>query len=216
MNSKANGTEAEGLLRAWREGRVCLHPTDTIPGLSFNPNQPEAVHELTQLKGRDSEKTCISLVSHLELAMSYWHQLPPGWEDLLNFFWPGPLTVIWKAKKDYTQVRSDGTVAFRAPKFSKACDWMHTVLTELKAPFPSTSVNKSGESPCVSWEDALSFAAQSNAVYTPPWQHTGRFSEAPSTVIKLEESGDFIPIREGCIKVADIRKEWHHVTSNRT
>ncbi len=217
MTLKANQRDLiEGLTRAWQGGKVCLHPTDTIPGLSFDSSQGEVASYLWRVKNRDEGKTCISLVSSLQMATEYWQPLPLGWEELLSRFWPGSLTAIWHAKRDSTQVRSDGTIAFRVPQFPEHCSWMAAVLEELKTPFPSTSVNIAGQKPCASWQEAVEFVARHPEVYVPRWQETNSSPLKSSTIIKIVESGDFIPIREGLIKIADIRKEWHRVTTSRT
>ena len=57
-------------VRNWQQGLVCLRPTDTLPGLSFNPASPSAKQTLFALKNRDESKTCISWRDRLGLPSS--------------------------------------------------------------------------------------------------------------------------------------------------
>ena len=84
-------------LGALDQSFVCLHPTDTVPGLTFDPLSRKASERLQAIKGRDPAKTFLGLVADVYEAKRFWQELPAPWSRLLEDIWPAPLTVIWKA-----------------------------------------------------------------------------------------------------------------------
>lgn len=198
---------------AWRSGSVCLHPTDTLPGLSFRPSLKEAEAKFMAVKGRPEDKRPISLIADMSLAKVLFQTLPGAWGQILNNLWPASLSVIWKASKDCpaSLVAQDGTVALRMPAWTEDKRWMQELLKELNEPFPSSSVNRSGEAAADDWEKALSFCRESaHAITVPHWQGP-QLAEShlklPSTVIRLHDDGTFAMLREGAISSSRIEEE---------
>mgnify|MGYP003684880313 CR=1 FL=1 len=155
--------------RVWLAGDVCLHPTDTLPGLSFDPRNSEAWSHLAAIKKRELGKTCISLIPSLAFAKKFWQDLPGPWESVLDHLWPSSLSVIWKASEKCPQslVRDNGTVAFRNPFLESENTWLNQVMEELNCPFPTTSVNSSGEYAAENYQDAVAFLEGHDAVFIP-------------------------------------------------
>lgn len=197
---------AKSFLEALERGLVCLHPTDTLPGLSFNPASKEARKRLYTLKGRDFGKTLISLVSSLDKAKSFWKPLPQGWEKILGQLWPSKLTVVWKASSlvPGNLVGEDGSIALRCPQFSASSDWMMRVLGSVSYPLPSTSVNFSGEKSKKTWEEASLFCEE-KGIFIPNLEKIQKFSEKASTIIRLEEKS-FKVLREGAVTEETIKR----------
>ena len=190
------------ILDDWYGGYVCLHPTDTVPGFSFNPNDKEAITRMKQLKGRNSSKNFVSLITNLEVAREFWEPLPPKLEDCLKKFWPGPLSVAWRASKKAPShlVSDDGYIALRSPLY-KINTWMVKVLEQVNAPFPTTSVNISGQPPILSWSEAVSFIQGKDGVSCPfsDIQLEVSGGAKPSTLIKYDEVGGLTMLREGTL-----------------
>ncbi len=184
-------------LDAFRAGSVCLHPTDSLPGLTFNPRSEKAREALYQWKGRDALKPTLSLIADLDVALQYWLPLPSGWADYLRRLWPASLSVVWKASEDCpTSLQGpDGTVALRAPVLSSEVAWFRDVLRELRLPLPTSSVNRSGETAAATWEEAMRLTVNSDifrpACSAPPLAGT------PSTVIRILDDGRWKLLRAG-------------------
>jgi tRNA A37 threonylcarbamoyladenosine synthetase subunit TsaC/SUA5/YrdC len=194
----------EAFAEAWLGGKVCLHPTDTLPGLSFHPRIPSAQDDFMAIKDRPENKRPICLVADQDVAKRSWQALPSAWDAALQRIWPASLSVIWLASESCPEslVASDGTVAFRMPHWSAEKLWMRELLLTLDLPFPSSSVNRSGEAAEESWVGALAFAAQAaRAIYTPDWAGPSPAIRAlPSTVIRLQSDGSYEVLREGALE----------------
>lgn len=126
-----------------KKGEIVLAEGDTVLGLLADISE-QGYKELDHIKNRSS-KPYLLLVANREKALNLIEKNTPlsfQIEKLMNFFWPGPLTLICKAKKDlpwYIRSSQD-TIAIRVPK--------HQGLLELLQYFDglfSTSANKSGE-----------------------------------------------------------------------
>ena len=180
----------KNFLKAWTNGKVCLHPSDTIPGLTFNPEISLAKEELTRIKGRDINKPFIGLVSNFEQSKLLWSPLPKGIPEVLKALWPGPLSVIWKANPSglrmETMISPSKEIALRWPIWPITVSWLRDVIDDLKSPFPTTSVNKSGDKPILLWNEAVKFAMKEE-IYSPelPPQNKDEKCLTPSTVIRI-------------------------------
>ena len=122
---------------------VCFK-TDTIWGLSANPTNKEAVKNLYTFKQRNVDKPFIFLIKKDEDLSKIVESISPTEQKLINTFWPGPLTIIFKAKNNldilshYTQKQ---TIALRMPNDSLCQE----LLAKINYPLPSTSVNIEGQ-----------------------------------------------------------------------
>lgn len=132
----------ENLIGKLQSENVALCSTDTVLGLLAPVSQAGFI-QLNEIKGR-FEKPYILLIENAVLAKQF-AKIPAleGLNSLMNACWPGPLTIIFKAKDDLpSYVQSvQGTVALRVPN--------HGGLLRLLAFFPalfSTSANKAGKS----------------------------------------------------------------------
>lgn len=204
---------------AWLSGEVCLHPTDTLPGLSFHPGSPRAEENFMAVKERPEDKRPISLIADWSIADRIWRPLPKGWDEILKNLWPASLSVIWFASESCPKslVANDGSVALRMPTWTKDTIWMRDLLLELKEPFPSSSVNRSGEPPSESWEGAVAFALHAaRKVNLPDWtpEKTPKdlhLRRLPSSVIRLDSDGGFAMLREGAVgrDLIDMERQRH-------
>lgn len=173
---------------SWEKGYICLHPTDTLPGLSFRADSENAWHSLCAIKGREPTKTSLALVDSLNTAKRYWQALPQDIEALLTRIWPDSLTLIWQASAQVSQnlIHQDGTLALRCPKLSNQNQWLATLIDDLTQPFPSTSVNSSGEKSAQTWSEALDWAENcSQLIVAPSWECDVIVGAKPSTIVKV-------------------------------
>lgn len=196
---------AQKFLTAWHGGRICLHPTDTLPGLSVNPSDGRAVHSLQRFKQRDSMRTFISLVVDLATAQRYWQPLPAGWQEILGKAWPGPLSVVWRASSHAPSslVGEGGGIALRCPRLSPPLRWMEEVLATVAGPLPTTSVNRHGEPPCQTWEEALSLVSEAD-IYIPEIVLPEKGELEPSTLIEIHHDGSYQVLRPGAFALRDL------------
>ncbi|HEX4069140.1 MAG TPA: Sua5/YciO/YrdC/YwlC family protein, partial [Candidatus Babeliales bacterium] len=124
-------------------GKVVLAEGDTVLGLLADLSAQGRAH-LDALKNR-SKKPYLILIGAAEKAFDF-IEVAEGKifqiEKLINKCWPGPVTLIFKAKTSVPaySMSEDGTVALRVPD--------HAGLLQLLSHFDglfSTSANNSGQ-----------------------------------------------------------------------
>ena len=124
-----------------RDGVVAL-PTETYYGLAVNPFSERALERLFLLKNRPPEKPPLLLLGHLEMLSEVVAEVPPWSRVLMERFWPGPLTLVFKARSRLPKALTadTGTVAVRLSS--------HLIPTKLSQlfghPITGTSANRSG------------------------------------------------------------------------
>ncbi len=185
-------------LKNWSDGRVCVHPTDTIPGLTCQPDNAAAVRRLEDTKRRDPNvKTMVGLVASFAQAQHFWRELPPLWKKLLPLLWPGPLTLVWKSQDHVPSclVSDLGELALRHPQLREADQWFEHVLNAVKQPLPSTSINYATQAPILGGVELQSFCVQNN-VFLPPLSESPAGSR-PSSVLRIIDDTHYEWLRKG-------------------
>ena len=126
-----------------RGGGLVAVPTETVYGLAGNGLDEKAVAEIYEVKGRPEVKP-LSLMVHDAASMErYCENVPPQAYTLAKKFWPGPLTIVMKAKPCVPEiVRAGGeTVGLRCPDHPMTLE----LLEKSGVPFAAPSANPSGE-----------------------------------------------------------------------
>ncbi len=198
-------TLTQEFLASLRRGCLCLHPTDTLPGLTFDPDRAEGRQALVELKGRsDAAKPFLGLIDCVTKAHRYYLPLPSGWLRALAELWPGPLSVVWQASKEApaSLVAADGTIGLRVPELPTEAVWFRQVLVALDRPLPTTSVNRAGEPPATEFAEAGRLLANAKASFIPAWTPETSSRGLPSTVIRIESSGAYTLLRQGAMTKA--------------
>jgi L-threonylcarbamoyladenylate synthase len=132
-------------VRILKKGGVIAYPTETVYGLGCDATRPEAVQRIFDLKGRDSQSPISVLIPSKEVLSDYVEEIPPIAETLIEKFWPGPLTLVFRAKPLFpSELLAEGhTIALRVSSHPVGLQ-----LTQaLGLPLTTTSANKSGQAP---------------------------------------------------------------------
>lgn len=128
-------------------GGVVAYPTDTLYGLAVDPRSARAVAALFALKARQPGRA-VPLIAGSPDQASAAAQFTPLAERLATRFWPGPLSIILRARSEIARgvAADDGSVAVRVPA--------NLMAQELAQRFgyciTSTSANLSGDPPTAS------------------------------------------------------------------
>ena len=144
MNTKRFISCTDELVGIMRGGGLVAVPTETVYGLAGNGLDEKAVAEIYEVKGRPEVKP-LSLMVHDAASMErYCESVPPQAYTLAKRFWPGPLTIVMKAKPCVPEiVRAGGeTVGLRCPNHPLTLE----LLEKSRVPFAAPSANPSGES----------------------------------------------------------------------
>lgn len=98
-------------------GAVIIMPTDTVYGVAADAFSPAAVEKLQAAKGRGRSTPPPVLIANRETGIALAEDLPESIDSLLDEYWPGPLTVIVRARPSLGWDLGDtnGTVALRIP-----------------------------------------------------------------------------------------------------
>lgn len=123
-------------------GEVVAIPTETVYGLAGRLENPRAIEQIYQLKHRPSNNPMIIHLAQREQLQNYVRDMPPGIEDLMNAFWPGPLTLVLSIEPATIPAIARAhlsTAAFRIPKHPMARS-----IAQRVGPLVAPSANLSG------------------------------------------------------------------------
>ena len=140
--------------RILREGGLVGIPTETVYGLGANGLDPEAVKHIFEAKGRPQDNPLILHVTGPQWLPRYCTDIPPMAYVLARKFWPGPLTMILKRKKDIIpDITAAGldTVGVRCPNHLVTL----AIIREAGVPIAAPSANTSGRPSCTTAQDVL-------------------------------------------------------------
>ena len=99
--------------RVIAEGGLVAFPTETVYGLGANALDPDAVKRVYEAKGRP-------MIVHISRASDIGQltrMLSPDIVNVIDNFWPGPLTIVVKRKPNVPLTTTGGleTVGVRLP-----------------------------------------------------------------------------------------------------
>ncbi|NCV44991.1 MAG: threonylcarbamoyl-AMP synthase, partial [Actinobacteria bacterium] len=99
------------------KGGIVAFPTETVYGLGVDAENEMAVARMYEIKGRPSNHPVIVHISSKD-SVSYWaSEIPNFATELMNKFWPGPMTLLLKRTdkaKDFITGGQD-VVGLRVP-----------------------------------------------------------------------------------------------------
>ncbi|WP_026695985.1 L-threonylcarbamoyladenylate synthase [Peribacillus kribbensis] len=138
-NSYPQLEEAAHLLQ---QNQVVAFPTETVYGLGANARDNEAVKKIFEAKGRPSDNPLIVHIASKEQLASIIDEIPGMTHTLMDQFWPGPLTLIFKKKEGaLSDAVTAGleTVAVRMPSHPLALKLIEKSGLPIAAPSANTS-----------------------------------------------------------------------------
>lgn len=158
MSSDSSSLQSSAVIneavQTLRDGGLVAFPTETVYGLGADAKNPDAVKRIFTAKGRPSNHP---LIVHLAAPDKFdqpqidWVPVLAPWvrdlsEDalrLINAFWPGPLTLVFKKDKSVLNELTGGqdTVAIRAPAHPIAQE----LLRKFKGGVVAPSANRFGK-----------------------------------------------------------------------
>lgn len=139
-----------------KKNEVVAFPTETVYGLGGNAKNEQAVLKIFEAKGRPSDNPLIIHISKLEQIYEFVEDVPQKATLLMEKFWPGPLTIIFRKKEGLLADAATAglsTVAVRMPEHPVAL----AIISAAGIPIAAPSANRSGKpSPTTAqhvWED---------------------------------------------------------------
>ncbi|MGM9903292.1 Sua5/YciO/YrdC/YwlC family tRNA threonylcarbamoyl adenosine modification protein [Enterococcus sp. 10A9_DIV0425] len=137
-----DGTQLVEAAQELKKGNLVAFPTETVYGLGANALLPDSVKQVFTVKGRPQDNPLIVHVASFEQVKAYVDNFHPATEKIVKNFWPGPLTLIFKIKKDSLPSIVTGglsTAAFRMPDNTKTLEVIRTAGVPIVGPSANTS-----------------------------------------------------------------------------
>ena len=181
-----------------REGGLVVFPTDTVYGVAALARDAAAVAAIYRAKQRPSNMPIPVMVGD-PMAVSEIAIPAPGFRELADAFWPGPLTIILPRRATLPDIVTAGgdTVALRVPDHPLVL----ALLRILNEPLAVTSANRSGHPPALTADDArVQLDGRVEAIIDGGPAPGG----LPSTIIDLTRTPPQI-LRRGPVTEAQIR-----------
>ncbi|NOX21188.1 MAG: threonylcarbamoyl-AMP synthase [Nitrospirae bacterium] len=152
----SNETElARKAVEVLRSGGIVAFPTETFYGLGAQFDNDKALRRLYEIKNRPFDKAIPVIVSSIKQAISLASEISILERLLMDRYWPGPLTIVLKARKGLSKhiTAETGKVAVRIPGRSFAL----TLAREAGFPITATSANISGKPPADNAQKVLEY-----------------------------------------------------------
>nr|WP_205617940.1 L-threonylcarbamoyladenylate synthase [Caldisalinibacter kiritimatiensis] len=125
-----------------KRGGTVAFPTETVYGLGANALDEKAISKIFKAKGRPQDNPLIVHIAEIEQLYDIVEEVPQRALDLIERFWPGPLTIIFKKNSKVPDRITGGlsTVAIRMPNHPIALK----LIKEANLPIAAPSANTSG------------------------------------------------------------------------
>ena len=194
INEKNLSDVIEMAVEILNNGGIVAYPTETFYGLGVRFDKEASLRKLYELKKRPEEKPMPLIIGDRTLLSMIAASVNEIAETLMDKFWPGPLTLLLKAKSDlssYLTART-GRVAVRIPGESFA---LH-LARGAGFPITATSANPSGMPPAEDADAVIRYFGKEIDMVIDGGKTAGGL---PSTIADVREEKIKI-VREGVIK----------------
>lgn len=186
-------------VRVIREGGVVAFPTETYYGLGVDPFNEEAVRRLFALKQRPSAKPLLTLVASRDQLTLLTTEVPALYEPLMAL-WPGPLTLVFKARSSLSDLLTGntGTIGARISSHPLARELVRAV----GHPITATSANISGRPAAIRAAEVSKAFGDKVDFILDGGRTPGRKG---STLVGCQQ-GKLVLLREGVVSFSRIRE----------
>jgi len=190
----------EYIAEEFRKGKIIVYPTETFYGLGANPFNRETVKKIYHLKKREFGKPLPIIIHDKNQVEELAHDIPDMFYRISEKFWPGPLTIVLKARPIFPEemVGEEKTIGMRLPNF----EWLRKLVDKTGFPIIATSANISGEGEISSPVELTKIFYGEVDLIVDGGKTSGK---KPSTVLDLTGNKPKI-IREGIISKKEINE----------
>ena len=125
---------------------VVIFPAQYLYGIAVNALNQKAVKKVFDLKQRSLNNPILILIHDQSQLSDLVQTIPEPAQKLMDAFWPGNLTIVFKAKKSVSRLLTANTakIGIRIPAQPVA----KALVKYLKSPITGTSANLSGQKGC--------------------------------------------------------------------
>lgn len=185
------------------DGGIVAYPAETFYGLGVKFDKEASLRKLYELKKRPKEKPMPLIIGSRASLSMIAVSVNEIAESLMDKFWPGPLTLLLKAKKGLSPYLTAGTgrIAVRIPGESAAL----YLVREAGFPITATSANPSGMPPAEDADAVIRYFGGEIDMVIDGGRTAGGL---PSTIADATEKSIRI-VREGVITRSVLEKHLH-------
>ncbi len=129
-----------------KSGGVVVLPTWCLYGLAADAFDTDAIQKVFNIKNRKPENPLLILIKNLAQLEKLVTEIPETAKKIIDNFWPGRVTIIFKAKENIPVILTSGTgkIGIRLPEHPVA----RALLNQLDNPVTGTSANISNAPGC--------------------------------------------------------------------
>lgn len=133
----------EKAIQILKKGKIVAFPTDTVYGLGVSAENEAAIKRLYQVKKRPLDKPMTLFLRKKGGFIRFAQAVPLFAQRLINEFWPGPLTLIFKANQGSppSLISKQGKIGLRFSAHSIP----RTIMEKGRILLATTSANLSGQ-----------------------------------------------------------------------
>jgi len=148
--------DSQQIAKLIKKGAIGVFPTDTVYAIGCSAFDEKAIKKIFQIKKRPVNKSLqvhIHDLSQLKMFVDY---IPECATKIIDKYWPGPITIVFKSKKElYLKyiTTSNQTIAIRFPD----CDAEKIIMKQANHPLVAPSANTSGKKPALNINEAFSY-----------------------------------------------------------
>ncbi len=182
---------AEIILR----GGLVVYPTETFYALGANALNKKAVEEIFRVKKRPLSKPIPIIIADKSWLKDIVIEVPEVAIHLIKKYWPGPLTIVFRASNKLPSNLTGGTgkIGIRVCSHPLA----QRLVSLVKVPITATSANISGEPP----PNSIESVSLNGIDIIDGGPVLGR---VPSTIIDVTSTPPVI-LRQGAIKITYLK-----------
>lgn len=196
--------EIKKVVNVLSEDGLVVFPTDTVYGLAGSAYSNSAIEKIYQLKQRPKDKPFIIFVPNIEFIKKLKIKVTPGIKRLINSFWPGAVTFIFKKSGTGFLYQLGDKIAVRIPGHPV----VQEILKGFNGPLAVTSANISGKGSPFDF-DQINAAILRNADLSID---AGRCKFGVISTIVDISGGKIKILREGAVPAGEIMKVWNSKT----
>jgi L-threonylcarbamoyladenylate synthase len=188
----------DAAVAAAQAGGLIVLPTDTVYGIGADAFIPAAVTTMLAAKGRGRNMPPPVLVGTARAAAALVDDLGAFGQALIDEFWPGGLTLVFRASPTLLWDLGDtkGTVALRMPLHSVALE-----VLKRTGPLAVSSANRTGQPPAATADEAQQQLGEAVSVYLDDGPSSGTVA---STILDLTGAVPTL-LRAGAVSVDRLR-----------
>ncbi|MCR8660445.1 L-threonylcarbamoyladenylate synthase [Paenibacillus endoradicis] len=194
--------QLEAAALALQQGEQVAFPTETVYGLGADATSSSAVQGIFTAKGRPSDNPLIVHISNKQQLDGLVERYDGLAEQLMERFWPGPLTIVLPVKEGVLSpyvTAGLATVGIRMPNHPLALE----LINQANCPIAAPSANRSGRpSPTLAEHVYEDLADQIAGIVDGGATGVG----LESTVVEIASQSTIRVLRPGGVTEDDLRQ----------